>query len=72
MNLYKRFHRLLPQNPLRVGEVLAIDGTVVTVEEIGGARVQVRGEATVGTKVYFRDSVIEGPAPNLPLEVIEE
>lgn len=72
MNLFKRFERLLPQHPLRVGEVTAVDGTVVTVSEVGGGPVQVRGEATVGSQVYFRNSVIEGPAPNLPLEVIEE
>lgn len=72
MNLFKRFQRLLPQNPLRVGQVLSVDGTSITVEETGGALVRVRGEAAVGEKVYFRDSVIEGPAPNLPLEVIEE
>lgn len=72
MNLFKRFQRLLPQNPLRVGQVLSVDGTAFTVQETGGGLVQVRGEAAVGDKVYFRDSVIEGPAPNLPLEVIEE
>lgn len=72
MNLLKRFRRLLPEHPLRVGQVLSVDGTAVTVQETGGGLVLVRGEAAVGNKVYFRDSVIEGPAPNLPVEVIEE
>lgn len=72
MNLFKRFQLLLPQAPLRVGKVLAVDGTAVMVAEVGGAPVRVRGEATVGSQVYFRNSAIEGPAPNLPLEVIEE
>ncbi len=72
MNLFKRFERLLPQHPLRVGDVTAVDGTTVTVTEYGGGPVHVRGEATVGSMVYFSDSVIEGPAPDLPLEVIEE
>ena len=71
-NLFKRFERLLPRHPLRVGTVLSVDGTTVLVQEQGGGVVRVRGEATAGTKVYFRDSIIEGPAPNLPLEVIEE
>lgn len=72
MNLFKRFERLLPQNPLRVADVIAVDGTTVLVEEVGGARFKVRGTATVGTRVYVRNQVIEGPAPDLPLEVIEE
>ena len=71
-NLFKRFERLLPRHPLRVGTVLSVDGTTVLVQEQGGGVVRVRGEATAGTKVYFRDSTIEGSAPNLPLEVIEE
>lgn len=72
MNQFKRFERLLSRRPLRVGVVQTIDGTVVEVQEQGGGLVRVRGEATAGDHVYFRDSVIEGPAPNLPLEVIEE
>lgn len=72
MNLFKRFERLLPQNPLRVADVISVDGTNVLVEEIGGARFQFRGTATPGTRVYVRNQVIEGPAPDLPLEVIEE
>lgn len=72
MNLFKRFERLLPQNPLRVADVIAVDGTTVFVEEVGGAQFQVRGTATVGSRVYVRNQVIEGPAPDLPLGVIEE
>ena len=72
MNLFKRFERLIPQHPLRVASVLAVDGTAVLVEEVGGAQFTVRGEASVGDRVYVRNQVIEGPAPNLPLEVIEE
>ena len=72
MNLFKRFERLLPQNPLRVADVIAVDGTTLLVEEVGGAKFQVRGTATVGSRVYVRNQVIEGPAPDLPLEVIEE
>lgn len=49
-----------------------VDGTAVVVQESGGGLVRVVGEATAGDRVYFRNSTIEGPAPNLPLEVIEE
>ncbi|QPS74624.1 hypothetical protein [Delftia acidovorans] len=72
MNLFKRFERLLPRAPRRVGTVLAVDGTTVRVEEVGGNITQVVGEATVGQQVYIRNSAIEGPAPNLPLEDVEE
>lgn len=72
MNLFSRFKRLVPTYPLRVGVVLTVNGTEVVVQEVGGVVVRVRGEATVGDRVYLRNSVIEGLAPNLPLEVIEE
>lgn len=72
MNLFTRFKKLIPTYPLRVGTVLSVDGTSVQLEEVGGARLMVRGaDVSVGDKVYFRDGVIEGPAPSLPLEVIE-
>ena len=72
MNLFKRFERLLPQHPLRIADVISVDGTNILVQEVGGVRFQVRGEATAGDRVYVRNQVIEGPAPDLPLEVLEE
>ena len=33
--------------------------------------VSVRGEATMGQKVFIRDGVIEGPAPSLTTVLIE-
>lgn len=72
MNQFKRFERLLTRHPQRVGTVQYVDGTAVVVQESGGGLVRVVGEATAGDRVYFRNSTIEGPAPNLPLEVIEE
>lgn len=72
MNLFKRFERLVPKSVLRTGEVLAVDGTTVRVEELGGRITTVRGTATVGQRVYIRNDVIEGVAPTLPLEVVTE
>ena len=72
MNLFKKFRDLIPEAPLRVGVVQSVNGTEVMVEEVGGLIVQVRGEAQVGDRVYLRDNLIEGEAPNLPLEIIEE
>lgn len=70
-NVFKRLKALLPDPLLLVGDVVAYDDGVATIEVPGGAQLQARGEASVGNRVFFRDGVIEGPAPDLPLEVIE-
>lgn len=72
MNLFKQFKELNPAAPLRVGTVTSIDGTEVRVLEVGGRDTLARGEAAVGDQVYLRNSVIEGKAPSLPLEIVEE
>lgn len=64
-NPYKRLLGLLPQRPLQVGTVIAVNGGVATIELPGGGRDQARGTATVGQRVFFRDGAIEGAAPNL-------
>lgn len=69
-NLFKRFQRLLAAPPLLVGEVLAFEDGVAVVEEPGGGRHNVRGDVTVGDRVFFRAGVVEGPAPTLPYEEI--
>lgn len=71
MNLYKRLVNLLPQRPLQIGTVLFIEDGVATIETLGGGESTARGEAQVGTKVFFRDGAIEGPAPDLPVDNIE-
>lgn len=65
-NLFAQFRRLLPNPPLQVGQVIAVIGGIATIEVPGGGRVEARGEATVGQRVFFRDGVIEGIAPDLP------
>jgi hypothetical protein len=74
-NIYKQFKDLVAGPPLLMGEVAFVgtgdsEGTV-TVTLWGGAVVNCRGTATLGEKVFVRDGVIEGPAPNLALTVIE-
>lgn len=71
-NLFTRFKNLLPNPPLRVGDVVSVSGTKATVEEPGGGRSAVRGEVTLGDRVYFQDGVIQGPAPDLPIVFVEE
>lgn len=70
-NIYRTFLALLPPRPLQVGTVLAIADGIATTELPGGGRLQARGAATVGQRVFIRDGVIEGNAPNLPMEVID-
>lgn len=70
-NLFKAFLDLLPARPLQVGTVLSVSGGVAAVELPGGGVLQVRGTATAGQRVFVRDGLIEGTAPDLPIEVIE-
>lgn len=70
-NPYALLRELLPEPALQVGTVLSISSGVATLQLPGGARAQARGETTTGARVFFRNDLIEGPAPNLPVEVIE-
>jgi hypothetical protein len=70
-NLFKLFSDLIPKSPLQVCTVQSSSGGVVTAVLPGGATVQARGAAANGTKVFIRDGVIEGAAPNLTVELID-
>lgn len=71
LSALRSFLDLLPPTPLQVGTVTAIAGGVATVELPGGGTLQARGEAAVGTRVFVRDGAIEGPAPVLPVVLID-
>lgn len=70
-NPYKLLRDLLPQPPLQVGTVTAFANGVATLQLPGGGIATARGIIAVNDHVFFRNEVIEGPAPNLPVEVIE-
>jgi len=70
-NPYKALKALLGDPPLQVGTVVSIAGGVATIQLPGGGLQQARGAATVNGRVFFRDGVIEGEAPDLPIEQIE-
>lgn len=70
-NPYTRLLRLLPGRPLLIGTVIGYEDGVATLEMIDGGITQARGEVTVGDKVHFRDGAVEGPAPDLPEDIIE-
>lgn len=70
-NPYARLIALLPKRPLLVGEVVDFNNGVAVIQMPGGGLDTARGTATLGQRVYFRDGQIEGPAPTLPVELIE-
>lgn len=71
MNLYKQLRGLFPDPALQVGTVIAVLNGVATIALDDGNRAQARGNVSNGDRVFFRDAVIEGPAPNLPLDIQE-
>lgn len=68
-NLYRKFKALIPDAPLLVGTVVAT--MPLRVELPDGTQIPARGEATLGERVFVRDGAVEGPAPTLPVELIE-
>lgn len=70
-NLYRQFVALIPPRVRLVGDVTAIEEGLATITLPSGAFVRARGQTTMGARVFVRDGVIEGPAPNIPLQVIE-
>lgn len=70
-NAFKRLQALLPKPQLMLGDVVAVVDGIAEIELPGGGRMQARGTAEVGDRVWFRDGVIEGPAPDLPTVFVE-
>lgn len=70
-NPFARLKDLLGRPPLQVGDVASVSGGVASITLPGGGTITARGAATVGARVFVRDGVIEGPAPSLPIELIE-
>lgn len=72
MNFYKQLIDLIPDPSLQVGTVTAYTNGLATIELPGGGTIKARGsDVSIGYKVYVRDGIIEGPAPSLPVEIIE-
>lgn len=70
-NVYRRLLALMPETPEDVGEVVEVLADGCTVELLTGARVSVRGAASMGDWVYIKDGAIQGPAPELETTEIE-
>lgn len=69
-NVYRDFLDLLPPRPLQVGTVQSTAPGLATIALPGGGIIQARGQATVDQRVFVRDGLIEGTAPDLPIVVI--
>lgn len=69
-NPFAELKRLLPDAPLQIGTVVAVEGGSLTVEGLDGRQQIVRGAATVGAQVYHRGGAVEGDAPSLPVSSI--
>ena len=70
-NLHTAFKQVFPDPPLQVGVVTFVFDGIATVELPGGGIVRARGEAVVAQRVFVRDHVIEGLAPDLPIDLID-
>lgn len=65
-SIWKKFKELLPSSPLLIATILTSDNQANTsmVSPIGGGVIKVRGSGEVGQKVFIRNGLIEGDAPN--------
>lgn len=65
MNIYKRLRGILPVARTDVGTVVSLYTDGCRVELQGGGYVRVKGEATVGSKVFIKDGQVVSVAPDL-------
>lgn len=71
LNPYKALLDILPQTPVQLGTVSAVEGGTCLIALEGGGTLWARGSAAVADRVFVRDGVIESTAPSLPLEIVE-
>lgn len=70
-NLYRDFKDIFPDAPLQAGQVATVASGVARVTLPGGGVVAARGAASVGQRVFVRDGLVEGEAPNLTFVTID-
>lgn len=68
-NLFNQLKELLAPGREEIATVVSVEDGGAVLELPGGGRIRARGAATEGARVFVRDGVIQGPAPNLPLFV---
>lgn len=70
-NPLQQLRELFAGPPRQVGTVVAVSGNLATLELPGGALIKARGIAAVGQAVFEEGGLIVGPAPSLPVVIIE-
>ena len=71
-NIFAKFQQLIPSSPTVVGTVshLHTNGTC-SVTMPGDGTMRVIGEVAVGKKVFIKEGVVQGEAPDLPFYELE-
>ena len=70
-NPLQSLRQLLAGPPQQLGQVVAVDGNIATIELPSGAQIKARGAATVGQHVFEQGGQILGEAPALHIDIIE-
>lgn len=65
-NQYRTLRDLLAPGVLQIGVVTRVNDGQIGVQLPGGAIVHARGNASISDRVYIKDAVIQGLAPDLP------
>ena len=70
-NVFNQLKELLAPGREEIALVasVSVEDGVAVLELPGGGLIRARGTAAVDTKVFVKEGVIQGPAPNLPLFV---
>lgn len=67
-NLYALWKDVFGPGAPVTGQVIQYANGVATVQLPGGGEIRARGEASTGDTVWVQDGVIQGPAPDLPVD----
>lgn len=70
-NPWRQFLDLIPTAPLLIGTVTGEQGSEWRVQLLSGETIRARGGAQINQRVFVRDGVIEGAAPDLPVVHLE-
>ena len=69
-NTLARFKRMTANEPLLIATLSSTNGNTSVMTLIDGGVLNVRGTGSIGGNYYIRSGMIEGQAPNLPLNNI--
>ena len=71
-NIWQKFKALIPEGARVVATIIANNGNGTSQIELrDGSVITVKGEVSVGEKVFIQDGEVKGAAPNLPQYELE-